>query len=73
MPVIRVAVVGSGIGAASTCYFLNKMFKDSQQSDQIHIEVFESASHVGGRSEAVKIGERNMEIGAGIAYTVLIS
>ena len=64
MPPFTVAVIGSGIGAASTCYFLNKLFDGN-----IKIDVFESAKHVGGRSECVDINGTKMELGAGIAYS----
>jgi hypothetical protein len=63
-PVVTVAVIGSGIGAASTCYFLNKLFDGNA-----HIDVFESAKHVGGRSESINVNGTNMELGAGIAYS----
>jgi hypothetical protein len=49
-------VIGSGIGAASTCYFLNKLFVRN-----VHIDVFESAKHVGGRSESIKSMEQAVE------------
>jgi len=61
---LSVAIVGSGIGAASTCYFLNKLFEGN-----IKIDVYESESSVGGRSMPMKVDGRNMEVGAGIAYS----
>lgn len=64
MPTVTVAVIGSGIGAASTCYFLNKLYDGNVQ-----IDVFESANHVGGRSESIKVNGISMELGAGIAYS----
>jgi phytoene dehydrogenase-like protein len=62
--VYTVAVIGSGIGAASTCYFLKKKF-----SNNIDIQVFESSNQIGGRTNSLKIGNFTAEMGAGIAYT----
>ncbi len=62
--VISVAIIGSGVAAASTCYYLKK------QNPNIHIEVFESSSEIGGRTNSVNIGGFNAEVGAGIAFTV---
>jgi prenylcysteine oxidase/farnesylcysteine lyase len=61
---IRVAVVGSGIAAASSSYFLKQQLKDD-----VHIEVFERSPHIGGRTESLRVDGHNMELGAGIAYS----
>jgi len=61
---IKVAVIGSGVGAASTCYFLKKLLHE-----KVHIEVFERSPHIGGRTESIRIDGQNMELGAGIAYS----
>ena len=60
---IKVAVVGSGIAAASTCYFLKKELKEN-----IHIDVYEQHGRLGGRTESIVVDGHNMELGAGIAY-----
>ena len=59
-----VAVIGSGIGSASFCYFLKNSL-----GENVDIDVFESESYVGGRCIPYRIGARKVEVGASIAFS----
>uniref|UniRef100_A0A7S3K3V0 Prenylcysteine lyase domain-containing protein n=1 Tax=Aureoumbra lagunensis TaxID=44058 RepID=A0A7S3K3V0_9STRA len=56
-----VAIVGSGLGGASTAYWLQQEFKEA-----IDITVFERENRVGGRMEHMMIGNNTYELGAAI-------
>ena len=63
---INIAVIGSGIGAASACYHIKKVFHD----ENVNIDVFEAEGSIGGRTKATEIDGKSVELGASIAYTV---
>ncbi len=46
----RIAIIGSGIGSASVCYYLNDLFKE-----KVEICVFESENKIGGRNLSMEI------------------
>ncbi|CAL8086185.1 unnamed protein product [Calicophoron daubneyi] len=54
----RVAVIGGGMGGATTAYYLRKIF-----GSQISISLFEQSGRVGGRMHAVQFGGRLCETG----------
>lgn len=62
--VFNVAIIGSGVAAASTCYYLKKKY-----NDDVKISVFEKKSGLGGRAKCFRVEGHTLEIGAGIAYT----
>lgn len=61
---LSVAVIGSGVGALSTCYYLKKIFKD-----KVSIDVFEKNDRIGGRTMPMTVNGHNFELGAAIAIT----
>ena len=60
---ISKAIIGAGIGGASTAYFLKQKFGASCQ-----ISIFES-DHIGGRLATVKMANQEYEIGGSIIHS----
>eukprot|EP00111_Clytia_hemisphaerica_P007350 TCONS_00021383-protein len=54
----RAAVIGGGIGGASTCYFLRKLLGDS-----IDIDVYEKDDRLGGRLNTLDVNGQTVECG----------
>ncbi|KAK4469598.1 hypothetical protein MN116_007134 [Schistosoma mekongi] len=55
----RVAVVGGGIGGASSAYYLRKIF-----GNKVSITLFEKSGRIGGRIKAIPFGGETCESGA---------
>ncbi|CAH8486588.1 unnamed protein product [Schistosoma turkestanicum] len=60
----RVAVVGGGIGGASSAYFLRKIF-----GDKVSITLFEKSGQIGGRIKAVPFCGAIRESGASTIHS----
>lgn len=81
---LLVAIIGSGVGAASTSYFLAKVNPNvaltipqpilqappmKSLGDDVSIKVFEKEPALSGRTRSVTVDGRVIELGASIAYT----
>ncbi|CAH8502188.1 unnamed protein product [Schistosoma bovis] len=60
----KVAVVGGGIGGASSAYFLRKMF-----GNKVSITLFEKSGRIGGRIKAVPFCGETCESGASAIHS----
>ncbi|XP_066933721.1 prenylcysteine oxidase 1-like [Clytia hemisphaerica] len=60
----KVAIIGSGIGGASTAHFLRKHYGDS-----IHIDVFEKTDRMGGRLLSAHLNGESFETGGTIIHS----
>ncbi|CAG5123929.1 unnamed protein product [Candidula unifasciata] len=58
----RIAVIGAGLGGASSAYFLRQLF-----GKEVQIDVFE-ANRVGGRAAVINIDGQDYEAGASIIH-----
>ncbi|XP_011501304.1 PREDICTED: prenylcysteine oxidase-like [Ceratosolen solmsi marchali] len=58
----NVAIIGAGIGGASTSHFLTKLFDKN-----LKIDIFESKT-IGGRLATVKLGNNDFEAGGAIIH-----
>lgn len=59
-----IAIVGGGIGGASTSYFLNQLY-----DGKVKIKVFERADVVGGRLREMNIGGKSYDSGGSIIHS----
>ncbi|CAG8586743.1 638_t:CDS:2 [Paraglomus occultum] len=68
----KVAIIGAGVGGASTAYYLSKAFANS--SVHLQTTIYERSFHIGGRCRALEIpyGNRTyvVEVGASIFIDV---
>lgn len=62
IPIPRIAIIGGGIGSASTSHFLTELFNGS-----LKIDLYE-AKTIGGRLATVKIDNIEMEAGGAIIH-----
>eukprot|EP00111_Clytia_hemisphaerica_P007348 TCONS_00021380-protein len=60
----KVAIIGSGIGGASTAHFLRKHYGDS-----LHIDVFEKTDRMGGRLLSAHLNGESFETGGTIIHS----
>eukprot|EP00775_Hariotina_reticulata_P008634 gene8634-8815_t len=58
----RVAVIGGGLGGTAAAYYLRQLSPD------VHLELFESASRLGGRTEEFVYNGQVYELGASIIH-----
>lgn len=59
-----IAIVGGGIGGATTSYFLNQLY-----DGKVKITVFERSSVLGGRLREMKIGGQSYDSGGSIIHS----
>lgn len=60
--IVRVAIVGSGLGGASTAFLLKKNLESNFPN--LEIVIYDSNNYIGGRIKAVNFKGRTVEVGA---------
>ena len=67
-PPIRIGIIGSGIGGASTAYFLRQLYNSSATQQPISLTLLEASEHVGGRVQSITVDGHHLEAGASIIH-----
>ena len=68
LPPIRIGIIGSGIGGATTAYFLRQFYNTSSTHQQISLTLLEAEPHVGGRVQSITVDGLHLEAGASIIH-----
>ena len=67
-PPTRIGIIGSGIGGATTAYFLHQYYNTTSTVPPITLTLLEAASHVGGRVQSINVDGWHLEAGASIIH-----
>lgn len=52
---LRIAIIGSGVGGASTCYFLRELLNKNSYNRDVIMDLYEKNDYVGGRVRGVNL------------------
>ena len=68
-PPVHIGIIGSGIGGASTAYFLRQLYNTSATRQHIALTLLEAEPHVGGRVQSISVDGYHLEAGASIIHS----
>ena len=68
LPPIRVGIIGSGVGGATTAYFLRQFYNTSATQQPVALTLLEASPQVGGRVQSITVDGWHLEAGASIIH-----